>query len=256
MPISIFGRVVITTSVLKRQIDLIIRVGSSPASYNLLTKNLSRLSYLIRTGFMHTLSSSSVSTPKRQSCDRCHKQKLRCLRPTDGDGGACERCIRSKAQCVYSSSLPKGRPSSHRQNRRIANAENVKSSSGNIEATSEGAYLGLDNNDHPATVTDEIIIAEQHLDQTTTATWDNPMDWIEYIDDTIPDQWYSESQNVCSSSQNRTLDIVLLTRPRIHSDGLTPHTPILSEIQCFHPPHQKPAKIDPVIRQRSLVCPA
>lgn len=48
-------------------------------------------------------------TPKRQSCDRCHKQKLRCLR-SDGESGACERCTRLKTQCVYSSSLPKGRP--------------------------------------------------------------------------------------------------------------------------------------------------
>ncbi|KAI0434076.1 hypothetical protein F5Y09DRAFT_297106 [Xylaria sp. FL1042] len=46
----------------------------------------------------------------RQSCDRCHSQKLRC--PRAGNKlGACDRCLRKGVQCVYSSSLPKGRPS-------------------------------------------------------------------------------------------------------------------------------------------------
>jgi hypothetical protein len=227
---------------------------------------------------MQTLSSGSVSTPKRQSCDRCHKQKLRCLRPSDGDGGACERCIRSKAQCVYSSSLPKGRPSSHRQNRQTANAANVRSSSRDNETSSEGTLLGVDNNDHPATVTDKTIIAEQHLDQTMTAAWDDSINWMEYIDNALPDQWYSELQNVCSPSQNLAQNIVLLTRPRIHSDGLTSDTPTLLATRFIQHPHRASSTLNlvsgrnrplskryPVIattqtrqsqRQRSLVCPA
>jgi Fungal Zn(2)-Cys(6) binuclear cluster domain len=51
---------------------------------------------------------------RRQSCDRCHGQKLRCIRAGNSDTGACNRCIRQSAQCVYSSSLPKGRPSMYR----------------------------------------------------------------------------------------------------------------------------------------------
>ena len=48
----------------------------------------------------------------RQSCDRCHKQKLRCTRTgNNGNTGACDRCFRKHVQCVFSSSLPKGRPS-------------------------------------------------------------------------------------------------------------------------------------------------
>ena len=48
----------------------------------------------------------------RQSCDRCHKQKLRCTRAgNNSNTGACDRCFRKHAQCVFSSSLPKGRPS-------------------------------------------------------------------------------------------------------------------------------------------------
>ncbi|KAK4457043.1 hypothetical protein QBC42DRAFT_213626 [Cladorrhinum samala] len=54
-------------------------------------------------------------TPMRQSCDRCHGQKLRCQRTGDGDTGACQRCIRQGSQCVYSTSLPKGRPSQYSQ---------------------------------------------------------------------------------------------------------------------------------------------
>ncbi|RWA03862.1 hypothetical protein EKO27_g11243 [Xylaria grammica] len=46
----------------------------------------------------------------RRSCDRCHSQKLRCPRPSE-KLGACDRCLRKGARCVYSCSLPKGRPS-------------------------------------------------------------------------------------------------------------------------------------------------
>ncbi|KAJ5103130.1 hypothetical protein N7532_003659 [Penicillium argentinense] len=50
--------------------------------------------------------------PHRQSCDRCHKQKLRCIR--ESNTGVCDRCLRKRAQCVYSFSLPKGRPTMYR----------------------------------------------------------------------------------------------------------------------------------------------
>ena len=50
----------------------------------------------------------------RQSCDRCHSQKLRCTRPCGGERGSCKRCLRQGAQCVYSASLPKDRPSMYR----------------------------------------------------------------------------------------------------------------------------------------------
>jgi len=50
-------------------------------------------------------------TPLRQSCDRCHHQKLRCARRNNGSTEACERCLRRHVSCIYSSSLPKGRPS-------------------------------------------------------------------------------------------------------------------------------------------------
>ncbi|KAH7322435.1 hypothetical protein B0I35DRAFT_425804 [Stachybotrys elegans] len=57
---------------------------------------------------------SITTTPRRQSCDRCHGQKLRCVRLGSRTTGACDRCLRQGAQCVYSFSLPKGRPSMYR----------------------------------------------------------------------------------------------------------------------------------------------
>jgi hypothetical protein len=64
----------------------------------------------------HQLIAMEVTdTPRRrQSCDRCHGQKLRCTRASNDDTGACIRCRRQGAQCIYSSCLPKGRPSMYR----------------------------------------------------------------------------------------------------------------------------------------------
>ncbi len=57
---------------------------------------------------------TAPAPPQRQSCDRCHKQKLRCTRENNSNGGVCDRCFRKRVQCVYSFSLPKGRPSVYR----------------------------------------------------------------------------------------------------------------------------------------------
>ena len=71
----------------------------------------------------HAITTASTAPPalsaapaplQRQSCDRCHKQKLRCTRENNSDGGVCDRCFRKRVQCVYSFSLPKGRPSVYR----------------------------------------------------------------------------------------------------------------------------------------------
>lgn len=58
--------------------------------------------------------STSATPPRRQSCNRCHGQKLRCTRANNSGTSSCNRCLRQGAQCVYSSSLPKGRPSMYR----------------------------------------------------------------------------------------------------------------------------------------------
>jgi hypothetical protein len=44
--------------------------------------------------------------PRRQSCDRCHAHKVRCVRvPETSDCGVCLRCKRSNAVCHYSRKL-------------------------------------------------------------------------------------------------------------------------------------------------------
>ncbi|KAF5579113.1 hypothetical protein FPCIR_11253 [Fusarium pseudocircinatum] len=55
----------------------------------------------------------TTAPSRRQSCDRCHSQKLRCTPAGGGRTGACGRCYRHGTQCVYSPSRPKGRPSLH-----------------------------------------------------------------------------------------------------------------------------------------------
>ncbi|KAH6974605.1 hypothetical protein BKA56DRAFT_96291 [Ilyonectria sp. MPI-CAGE-AT-0026] len=57
---------------------------------------------------------ATAGPSQRQSCDRCHKQKLRCGRSKSSNSGVCDRCLAKRVQCVYSFSLPKGRPSLHR----------------------------------------------------------------------------------------------------------------------------------------------
>ncbi|KAI4087022.1 MAG: hypothetical protein LQ344_007079 [Seirophora lacunosa] len=63
---------------------------------------------------MAPTSNAPATAKKRQSCDRCHGQKLRCIRAGNSEADACNRCLRQGAHCVYSSSLPKGRPNIYR----------------------------------------------------------------------------------------------------------------------------------------------
>ncbi|KAJ5692061.1 hypothetical protein N7462_001484 [Penicillium macrosclerotiorum] len=65
---------------------------------------------------MSTNTEPAEPLPSRQSCDRCHGQKLRCSRKSPGKTDPCVRCLRQGARCVYSATLRKGRrPSGHRQ---------------------------------------------------------------------------------------------------------------------------------------------
>ncbi|PGH17243.1 hypothetical protein AJ80_04885 [Polytolypa hystricis UAMH7299] len=48
---------------------------------------------------------------RRLACDRCHAQKLRCLRSdTSRPNGECDRCLRASTPCVYSPPNRMGRP--------------------------------------------------------------------------------------------------------------------------------------------------
>lgn len=92
--------------------------SSRPKSSAFPLSPVARLTYLGGPrGCQHIMTPATntpTGTPRRQSCDRCHGQKLRCTRPDNARTGACDRCLRKGAQCAYSSSLPKGRPSLYR----------------------------------------------------------------------------------------------------------------------------------------------
>lgn len=69
---------------------------------------------LVALRIMGPAPNATAATPRRQSCDRCHVQKLRCSRSSNCSTGVCDRCLRKGAPCSYSSSLPQGRPSLYR----------------------------------------------------------------------------------------------------------------------------------------------
>jgi hypothetical protein len=66
---------------------------------------------------MHRGTSSHPTPLKRQSCDRCHGQKLRCSKGglPSKESDSCARCRRKGVSCEYSTPLPKGRPSTYRR---------------------------------------------------------------------------------------------------------------------------------------------
>ncbi|KAG9515637.1 hypothetical protein KCU93_g9437, partial [Aureobasidium melanogenum] len=136
-----------------------------------------------------------LGTPKRQSCDRCHKQKLRCLRPSDGESGACERCTRLKTQCVYSSALPKGRPRG--QNRTTEVVQKLP------EFTVEDCAAA----NHGCSAVDAEMITDtvQYPDNTNTDLWNDsmPVDWMNNIDHTFtnPEQWHFDLVNLDNANE-------------------------------------------------------
>ena len=57
----------------------------------------------------------SDDTVRRAACDRCRKQKLRCVRLDDGESSICQRCTSAKAICEYGVPKPVGRPQGSRK---------------------------------------------------------------------------------------------------------------------------------------------
>lgn len=86
-------------------------------------------------------------TPIRQSCDRCHSQKLRCTRAsTDNNTGACARCLTKHVKCIYSFSLPKGRPSVyHLADKSARTGTATGSRNGNGSGSGNGSRNGSKN---------------------------------------------------------------------------------------------------------------
>jgi hypothetical protein len=87
----------------------------------------------------------AAAPSQRQSCDRCHKQKLRCTRENKGNGGVCDRCLRRQAQCVYSFSLPKGRPSLYRLADESNTHNNANNTNNNNNSTTNNNSINNNN---------------------------------------------------------------------------------------------------------------
>ncbi|CAP65098.1 uncharacterized protein PODANS_5_6820 [Podospora anserina S mat+] len=135
---------------------------------------------------------SPAPLPRRLSCDRCHYQKLRCTRTGDSQTSTCNRCIRQNAQCVYSSSLPKGRPSMYR----LANERRPPASPKTASSTTSSASSDVP----PAAKTDGAEIAENSMQISESSTanddidqllagaigpsWMHPMEWNDMQIDT------------------------------------------------------------------------
>ncbi|ORY18400.1 hypothetical protein BCR34DRAFT_554153 [Clohesyomyces aquaticus] len=117
---------------------------------------------------------AETTTPIRQSCDRCRGQKLRCERDEERDTGACTRCIRLGSQCVYSHSLPKGRP----------NPYSRSGSGGRSGSRSEQNGYGTDNANRGPTamkragtpITRESVKEASRGDTTANTAFSNAVD--------------------------------------------------------------------------------
>ena len=60
----------------------------------------------------HSVPQSSLDSGiiRRNACDRCRGQKLRCPREEQGIDNPCKRCQKAGAECITNASLPMGRP--------------------------------------------------------------------------------------------------------------------------------------------------
>lgn len=61
------------------------------------------------------MATSSTSAVKRTACDRCHHQKMRCIRDSASKLSKCNRCITASADCKFSLARKAGRPVSKKR---------------------------------------------------------------------------------------------------------------------------------------------
>lgn len=72
---------------------------------------------------------------QRSACDRCHSQKLRCIRGTLPNN-SCQRCIKAREPCHSSPPLRVGRRANRLEIGNTPGVDSVTSSSQNESATS------------------------------------------------------------------------------------------------------------------------
>ncbi|KAI0177901.1 hypothetical protein BJ166DRAFT_619849 [Pestalotiopsis sp. NC0098] len=83
---------------------------------------------------------------QRSACNRCHGQKLRCIRGPPPNG-ACQRCIKARETCQYSPALRQGRPTSKQESKYGANDNGAKAQTNSalITATEDHGRRGADH---------------------------------------------------------------------------------------------------------------
>ena len=152
----------------------------------------------------------TVRQPKRQSCDRCHAQKLRCSRQGSGDPRLCTRCFRQNAECVYSTPLPKGRPSTHRLTRATTDAA---SSAGQASGVRIGTARPANTPETPTSATSALENGPvQPLPSPIPDAW--PLDtdpcWPDWVAGdlaaTVLTPNTNLTSNVCTDTAARTQD--------------------------------------------------
>ena len=124
----------------------------------------------------------SPAPPQRQSCDRCHRQKLRCTREKNSNGGVCDRCLGRRTQCVYSFSLPKGRPSSYRRPDESANKNTSETNESGKGDGKEKMIMDITRVGTSATNEDSILSDPMDTSvgaSSSVGTWSqfNPLKW-------------------------------------------------------------------------------
>ena len=161
---------------------------------------------------MASISDAPATSKKRQSCDRCHGQKLRCIRAGTKENDACNRCLRQGAQCIYSSSLPKGRPNMYRVRDTSTvppnqpattpvSGEHRRQNAAAIHTAPAGAPARADANGN---MKEDVTLADPMDTSTSTSTWPwlDALNWNDMQIDGSENgssQWTSDSHNMFDS---------------------------------------------------------
>ncbi|KAF4445807.1 transcription factor [Fusarium austroafricanum] len=77
---------------------------------------------------------------RRQACERCRNQKLKCIRRLDSITDSCSRCLQAQAECIVSLRKAPGRPAG-------TGRSDSSSRRGSIRETSRSPAAMLDDND-------------------------------------------------------------------------------------------------------------
>ncbi|KAF2136531.1 uncharacterized protein K452DRAFT_292305 [Aplosporella prunicola CBS 121167] len=95
--------------------------------------------------------SPTADQPRRQSCDRCHLLKVRCIRQPGPDSSPCVRCDKAGACCVYSLQQRVGRPPSadSRKRPRVSTTASTTTASTTTTSTTTSSTLSTRSSTPP-----------------------------------------------------------------------------------------------------------